>query len=418
MPREDGAPTPQQSRDQVRFCRSADGVRIAYATHGGGPPLVVNSCWLGHLQYDWQSPVWRHFLADLGGIATMTRYDERGFGLSDWDASDFRLEARIADLEAVVGAAGVDRFALLGMAQGGPVAIAYTHRHPQRVSRLILYGAYAAGVRTLEGQALQDTFSQMIRVGWARPDALFRRVFTNMMIPGATEEQMCWIDELQRMSTSAEVLIAARTDRIKTDVTDLLAEIMVPTLVLHSRRDKMIDYAEARLLASSVPGARLVTLDSDNHILLSGEPSWDVFMAEVTTFLEQDSSPARGATESATRVLSERELDVLRLAAEGLDNAAIAARLALSVRTVERHLSNVYLKLGVSGKVARAAAVAQLFGKQECIRSDVRDHAFDSDQELFAFEGLLGHCHVTRDKVDPGPAFDWRRVLTALAAER
>ena len=361
MSRTSGALTPQGPRDQVRFCRSADGVRIAYATHGEGPPLVVNSCWLSHLQYDWQSPVWRHFLTDLGGIATMTRYDERGFGLSDWDATDYRLEARIADLEAVVAAAGHRRFALLGMAQGGPVAIAYAHRNPDRVSRLILYGAFAAGVRSADDQALQDTFTQMIRVGWARPDALFRRVFTNMMIPGATEEQMHWIDELQRTSTAAEVLIAARTDRIKTDVTDLLHEIRVPTLVLHSRRDRMVDYAEARLVASSVPGAQMVTLDSDNHIVLSDEPSWGVFMAEVSAFLKQEASPADVANVSATQVLTERELDVLALAAEGLDNSDIAERLALSVRTVERHLSNTYLKLGVSGKVARVAAVAQLY---------------------------------------------------------
>src|SRR6185369_12604288 len=156
--------TRAQSGDQeVRFTRAPDGTRLAYAIHGSGPPLVVASCWLSHLQHDWQSPVWRHFLAELGEIATVTRYDERGFGLSDWDVTDFNFEARIADLEAVVEASGLDRFALLGMAQGGPVAIAYAHRHPEKLTRLILYGTWAAGVRTAEGKALEETFAQMIR---------------------------------------------------------------------------------------------------------------------------------------------------------------------------------------------------------------------------------------------------------------
>jgi pimeloyl-ACP methyl ester carboxylesterase/DNA-binding CsgD family transcriptional regulator len=356
-----GTTTAGTARDQVRFCRSADGVRIAYATHGNGPPLVVNPCWLSHLQHDWQSPVWRHFLVELGEIASMTRYDERGFGLSDWDVKDFSFEARIADLEAVVDAAGLDRFALLGMAQGGPVAIAYAHRHPRKVGRLILYGTWAAGVRAAEGRALEETFAQMIRVGWTRPDALFRRFFTNLMIPGATEEQMRWIDELQLAATTPDLLIAARAERVKVDVTDLLAELTVPTLVLHARRERITHLDEARLLASAIPDARLVTLDSDNHIVLADEPAWDVFIAEVADFLAPEGVAGDGAVASNAEPLTERELAVLRLAAQGLDNAAIAERLTLSVRTVERHLSNVYLKLGVSGKVARAAAVAHLY---------------------------------------------------------
>ena len=347
------------AQDQVRFCRSADGVRIAFASHGDGPPLLVNTCWLSHLQHDWESPVWRHFLAELGEVATMTRYDERGFGLSDWDAEDFSLDARVADLDAVVAAAGLDRFALLGMAQGGPVAIAYAHRYPQRVSRLILFATYAAGSRGPDQLAMEEAFAHMIRVGWARPDGVFRRVFTNLMIPGATEEQMCWFDELQRVSTSADVLLAARQERLKTDVTGLLGELTVPTIVLHARHEQMTEFPEARLLASSIPGARLVPLDSANHILLAGEPAWQVFRDEVTTFVELDRTDGAEAT-AAVGALTAREVEVLRVAAEGLDNEAIARRLSLSARTVERHLSNVYVKLGVSGRVARAAAVAHL----------------------------------------------------------
>jgi pimeloyl-ACP methyl ester carboxylesterase/DNA-binding CsgD family transcriptional regulator len=353
------------ARDQVRFCRSIDGARIAYATHGDGPPLLVNTCWLSHLQHDWESPVWRHFLLGLGRIATVTRYDERGFGLSDRDVPDFTFESRVADLEAVVEAAGLDRFALLGMAQGGPVAVAYAHRHPDRLTRLILASTFAAMVRRGEDEALHDTFSQMIRVGWARPDALFRRVFTNMMIPGATEEQMRWIDELQRISTTADVLLADRPERMKVDVTDLLGELRVPTLVIHAMGDQMADFAEARILAASIPGARLVTLDSANHILLADEPAWPVYLSELTGFLAPDRRPAEAPTEAQAKVdLTDREQEILQLAARGLDNVAIAERLTLSVRTVERHLSNVYTKLGVSGKVARTAAVAHLLSEE------------------------------------------------------
>lgn len=213
---------------EIRFCRSADGAGLAYAIHGSGPTLVVVSCWLSHLQYDWQSPVWRHFLDDLGGITTLVRYDERGFGLSDWNVTDFSLEARLADLEAVIDALGAQRFALLGMSGNSPVALAYAARHPERVSRLILYGGWAGQpppTPSSEHEAEEAALQAMVRAGWARPDPLFRRVFTNMFIPGATEVQMGWMDDLQRMSTSTENMLAARHDRITRDVSDLLPDI-------------------------------------------------------------------------------------------------------------------------------------------------------------------------------------------------
>jgi pimeloyl-ACP methyl ester carboxylesterase/DNA-binding CsgD family transcriptional regulator len=353
-----GAP-PQE----LRFCRAPDGVRIAYARHGSGPPLVIAACWLSHLQYDWQSPVWRHYVADLGEVATVVRYDERGHGLSDWDVTDFSLEARIADLEAVVDHAGLDTFALMAMSQGGPVAIAYAIRHPERVTRLMFYGSYAAAVRdpTPEALELQATFEQLLKVGWARPDSVFRRVFTSLMIPGATEEQMRWLDELQRVSVSTENAVAARRQRREANVVDLLPEIDVPTLVLHCRGDQMNHFEEGRFLASNIANSRLVPLESSNHLVLADEPAWPVFMDEVTTFLEPDrESPPRPAAVDVAALLSARELDVLRLAAEGEDNEAIAASLVLSVRTVERHLHNIYTKLELHGKSARAAAVSRL----------------------------------------------------------
>ena len=351
----------------IRFCRSADGVGIAYAVHGSGPPLLVDSCWLSHLQFDWQSPVWRHFLVELGKIATVIRFDERGHGLSDRDVTDHSLEMRLADLETVADHAGLDRFAMMAMAQGGPVSIAYAAKHPDRLSRLMFYGSYVGVLAnaTPEEIELDKAFDALIKVGWERPTPEFRRVFTTMMIPDATEEQMRWLDELQRMSTTAETAILARAQRNQTNATDLLPQLDLPTLVIHSLGDRMNSFSEARFLASNINGARLVALESKNHIVLEDEPAWQVFLDEVTAFLAEDrvDEPARPTGPDPAELLSTREIDVLTLAAEGCDNDAIAARLSLSVRTVERHLQNIYAKLGLQGRSARTAAVAALLSR-------------------------------------------------------
>lgn len=348
----------EPSRD-TRFCRSADGTRIAYAIHGSGPPLLLASCWLSHLEFDWQSPVWHHFLQDLGSIATVIRYDERGFGMSDWDVDDFGLEARVADLSAVIDAAGLDRCAIVGMSQGGPVAVAYAVQQPARVSRLILYGAYAAIVRDAEAMELEDMLQRLIRVGWARPDSTFRRVFTQLMIPGASEQQASWLDDLQVRATSADNAARSREARAQTDVTSLLADIGQPTLVIHARGDRFNPFAEGRQLAAGIPHARLMSLDSDNHITLADEPVWPEVVREIGAFISGD-AVSTPDTPSVLRSLTARERDVLQLVGRGYDNARIAQELSLSVRTVERHLGGVYAKLGLSGRSARAAAVARL----------------------------------------------------------
>ncbi len=366
------------ANQDVRFCRAPDGVRIAYAVHGSGPPLVVTTCWLSHLQHDWQSPVWRHFLRDLGRVATVVRYDERGHGLSDRDVDDFSLEARIGDLEAVVEHSGVDRFAVMAMSQGGPVGIRYVARQLEnldRVTRMIFYGSYAAALPdpTDEDREMDEAIDRIIKVGWSRPTPEFRRVFTTLMIPGASEEQMSWLDELQRVAVTADTLYRARRQRVLADATDDLGRLTVPTLILHSVGDRMNDFERSRVLASGIPDARLVPLESSNHIVLEDEPAWRVFVDEVTAFLRPDSSDGAGSV-SLDEVLSPRELEVLRLAAEGLDNDAIAEALTLSVRTVERHLQNVYAKLDLTGRNARTAAVARLHSAQQ-LPGAVRTHA-------------------------------------------
>lgn len=350
-------PVPHQ---QIRFCRGRDGVRIAYAAHGQGPPLLVVSCWLSHLQYDWQSPVWRHFLDELGAFTTLVRYDERGFGLSDWSVNDFSLEARLADLEALVEDIGLDRLSLLGMSGGSPVAMAYAARHPERVDRLILYGASPLGRHTPAPTERELAFRALIRAGWAQEDPIFRRVFTNIFIPGATEEQMGWFDELQRMSTSTDNAVASRLARQEVNIVDALPGIEAPTLVLHARGDRSTPFDDAVLSAGLIPNARLVPLEAANHILLADEPAWPVFVREVRRFMADASTAAATDAPAGLADLTAREREVLRLAAEGRSNPEIAEALVLSVRTVERHLSNAYLKLGITGRAARTAAVASL----------------------------------------------------------
>jgi pimeloyl-ACP methyl ester carboxylesterase len=345
------------SAQQIRFCEAPDGVRIAYAVSGTGPPMLISTCWLSHLQHDWESPVWRHFLEDLGSFATLIRYDERGHGLSDWDVEDHSLEARVGDLEAVADHAGLDRFALMAMSQGGPVAIAYTQRHPGRVARLLFYSSYAAGMPnpTPEELELSETFEQMIKVGFGRPGSEFRRVFTSMMIPDATEEQMRWLDELQRVSTSAATAYLARRQRSQANCLPLLAELALPTLILHGLHDQMNEFESGRELAAGIAGARLVPLDSRNHILLGDEPAWPVFVDEVRRFIAPDGAAQPNLGSDG---ISPREREVMELVAAGRSNDEIAGELVLSVRTVERHLHNVYGKLGVRGPSARAAAAA------------------------------------------------------------
>jgi pimeloyl-ACP methyl ester carboxylesterase/DNA-binding CsgD family transcriptional regulator len=356
-------PVPEQ---EIRFARGQGGARVAWAKHGSGPPLVVVSCWLSHLQHDWHSPVWRHFLDDLGQFVTLVRYDERGFGMSDWNVTDFSLEARVADFEAVVDATGYPQVALLGMSSGSAVAMAYAARHPGRVTRLVLHGTVPGRPATFETDAAWDeeqTWRSMIRVGWAKEHPVFRRTFTQGFIPGANENQMRWFDELQRMASSPENIIASRIAKLAVDIRAEMQRITAPTLILQAVGDAIVDFGNALEVIELIPHARLVALDSVNHILLADEPAWPAFLDEVRAFMEPDRRAA-GAFDRerqlAVETLSARELDVLRAAALGLDNEAIAADLGLSVRTVERHLSNSYGKLGLNGRAARAAAVAEV----------------------------------------------------------
>jgi pimeloyl-ACP methyl ester carboxylesterase/DNA-binding winged helix-turn-helix (wHTH) protein len=291
-----GSPAPPgPTRDRVavsqeiRFCRSADGVQVAYACSGQGPPLVKAANWLSHLDYDWESPVWRHWLRELSRHHRLVRYDERGCGLSDWDIDHLSLDTKLADLEAVVEASGLDRFVLLGVSGGGPASVAYAARHPERVSRLVLYGAYVSGrmvrARTVEEKREADLMVDLAELGWGRDDPAFRHVFTVQFMPEGTPEQWAAFDELQRRTATpanAALIMAATADL---DVADLAPQVQAPTLVIHARGDRRAPLAEGRRLATLIPDSRLAVLDSPNHILLHDEPAWERFVDELNGFL-------------------------------------------------------------------------------------------------------------------------------------
>lgn len=343
---------------QIQFCTADDGVRLAYAVHGRGPALVKAANWITHVEHDWHSPLWRPWWRELGRENRVVRYDIRGCGLSDRNPARLDFDVFVDDLETIVDAARLGRFALLGVSQGGAAAIAYAVRHPERVSHLVLYGAYARGrlrrdltrAQREEAELLQS----IVRVGWDRPDPEFRRVFTTRFVPDANVEQMRWFEEMMRVSTSPEMAVRLREAWARIDVTHLLSEVRVPTLVAHARDDVACPFEEGRLLATRIPDARLLPLDSRNHALLADEPAWRVFIDGVRHFLGTPATP----TASPRGDLTRRERAVLDLVAAGLSNDQIAERLYVSARTVERHLSNVYAKLGVTGKAARAAAAA------------------------------------------------------------
>jgi DNA-binding winged helix-turn-helix (wHTH) protein/pimeloyl-ACP methyl ester carboxylesterase len=281
-------PPPAAPAQEVTFCRTPDGVHLAVATIGDGPPLVKAANWLNHIEYDWASPIWSPLLVRLASDFRLIRYDERGNGLSDWEAADISFEAFVRDLETVVDALGLQRFALLGISQGAAVSVAYAVRHPERVSHLVLFGGYAVGWRK-RGNATEITHREALHMlipqGWGQDNPAFRQVFTSRMVPDGTREEMQWFNDLQRVTTSPESAVRLLNAVSGIDVVDLLPQVTVPTLVLHSRGDAWVPFEQGRMLAHGIPGARFVALDSRNHLVLSHEPAWHRFVDEVCDFL-------------------------------------------------------------------------------------------------------------------------------------
>ncbi|RKT74732.1 lysine decarboxylase transcriptional regulator CadC [Saccharothrix variisporea] len=286
---EPGGDGPVDRTQHIRYCMSSGGVRVAFATSGAGPPLVKAANWLTHLDLEWASPIWSHWLDGLSRRHRLVRYDERGCGLSDWEVADLGFDAWVDDLEAVVDAAGLDRFPLLGVSQGGAVAIAYAVRHPERVSRLVLVGAYCRGrlarARTPEEREEAELDLQLGRIGWRRDDPTFRQVFASQFLPDGTRETWDAFNDLQRATTSTANVVRFLDAFARIDVSALAPRVACPTLILHSRGDLRVPCSQAQELAALVPGGELRFLPSRNHVLTADEPAWPVFLAEVERFL-------------------------------------------------------------------------------------------------------------------------------------
>jgi pimeloyl-ACP methyl ester carboxylesterase/DNA-binding CsgD family transcriptional regulator len=335
------------TRQQVRYVTTPDGTRLACAEAGSGPLLVKAANWLTHLEYEWESPIWKHWLQFFSERCRFVRYDERGCGMSGWLGTEVTLDTWADDLGAVIEAARpTEPVTLLGISQGAAACIRYAIRHPERVARLILYGGYARGAflrGTPESQAAYRAMIDLAKVAWGQDNPTFRQVFTSRFIPGGSYEQLQWWNELCRKSVSGEMVVKLFGARAVVDITSDLGQVRVPTLVVHARNDQVVPLDEGQMLAANIAGAEFVELDSRNHILLQDEPAWQRFCEAVRLFLQ----PGAGKTASPFMALSARERQVLALMTEGMSNTDIAERLLISEKTVRNHASNVFDKLGV-----------------------------------------------------------------------
>ncbi len=340
----------------IRYLKTRDGVRLAWTESGQGPLLVKAANWLSHLNYDLESPVWRHWIEFLSEHFRFIRYDERGSGMSDWDVADLSPARWGEDLEAVVEASDQgERFALLGISQGAAAAINYAVKHPERVSHLILYGGYAKGWAhspELDGYRRYQAIVNLALLGWGVDNPVFRELFTALFVPGASRDQIGWFNELCQRSTmppTATRLLAARGE---VNVRDLLPQVRVPTLVLHARHDEMVPFDAGKFIAAEIPNAQFVQLDSRNHILLADEAAWTSFKEAVLEFTGRPRST--GAEDPLLAALSAREKQILGAVVAGRNNSEIGAALFVSEKTVRNSLTRIYEKLGVRTRTQAA----------------------------------------------------------------
>jgi len=347
-------------RQSVYFTSSFDGVRLAYAICGRGHPLVRVPTWISHVEHDWQSPVMRHLVVEMASRHKLVNYDCRGVGMSERDVTDMSFDAWVHDLEAVADAAGLERFALWGISGAPSVAIAYAVRHPERVSHLVLCGGFCRGRlrRDASAEAVEKArvMLELIEQGWGTEEPAFRQVFTSLMVPGGTAEQWRWFTDMMRRATSPQTALRMLRLWQTIDVSDWARQVRCPTLVLHARRDAIVPYEEGKLMASLIPNAEFVTLDSANHVILEDEPAWPHLRAELRRFLPVLETAEDADSRNGFGDLTERERDVLELIAQGLGNEDIAQRLAISPKTVRNHITNIFGKLAAT---TRAQAIVR-----------------------------------------------------------
>ena len=339
----------KKPKQRIRYVGTTDGVQLAWADAGMGPVMIKAANWLTHLEYEWESPVWRHWIRFFSDHYRYVRYDERGCGMTDRNVGDLSVDRWVGDVEDIVAAADLrEPFSMLGISQGASICVAYAVKHPERVSKLVLYGGYARGPCRRgdpERASFYQAMIELVRLEWGSDNPTFRQVFTSRFIPGGTDEQIGWFNDLCRKTLTPDIAATLLESRAMIDVTDLLGEVRAPTLVLHASGDAVVPITEGHILAAGIPGAQFVELDSNNHILLEHEPAWKRFCNEVLEF-----TGLKGSTDAEDRAfaaLSPREREVLALMTEGLGNAQIGERLSISEKTVRNHVSNLFDKLGV-----------------------------------------------------------------------
>ncbi len=342
--------TPRQS---VHFTTTPDGVRIAYAIAGKGPPIVRIPSWMTHLEHDWDNPLLNHWLNELAQRHTLVRFDQRGCGLSDRDVADISFDAWVRDMETVVDAAGLERFAIWGNSQAPAIAVGYAQLHPGRVSHMVFAGPYVRGSLVRDPSPAQAercaTLRKLIELGWGQNNAEFLQVFSAQFMPNSSSKIWKLVNDMTRRATSPATAVRIRSVLEQIDVTAMAQRVTCPVLVFHSRGDAAIPWEEGRLMASLIPGAELMTLDSVNHIVVADEPAWPVMLAALRRFLARhDGSLPRVAAEFED--LSNRERQVLELIARGMDNTEIAQHLCISPRTVRNHITRVFSKVGATNR--------------------------------------------------------------------
>jgi pimeloyl-ACP methyl ester carboxylesterase/DNA-binding CsgD family transcriptional regulator len=346
----------------IRFCKSVDGTRIAYAMNGSGEPLVRAAHWVGHLDFEMSNPVTEPWISLLSRRHRLLRYDSRGCGLSDRLDVEFTIERHVEDLRAVIDAAGLDRFILFGMAGGASIAVTFAARYPERVTHLVLHGAVARA--KLARGDLDDGLTQIkaVEVGWGMANPAFRQLFTSQLIPEATAEEFTAFNALIQQTTSPSNAARILHMFYQVNLTDIAPRVKCPTLIFHAREDGRIPFEQGRELACLISGAEFHPLQSRNHVILRREPAWAELAAHLDAFL-----PKRAGSDRRIESLTARERQLLSLVAKGMDNRAIASLTAISEKTVRNHVSNIFGKMGVTSR-AQAVALARDAGLNESDR--------------------------------------------------
>jgi pimeloyl-ACP methyl ester carboxylesterase/DNA-binding CsgD family transcriptional regulator len=338
-------------KQNIRFCTAKDGAKLAYALSGDGPPLVLTTAWLTHLGPQWRALAWQPWLDTFSNDYTLLRYDARGSGLSDRDPAELSFETWVRDLEAVVDAAGLEQFSILAACQGGPAAIAYAARNPERVRKLVLFGTYALGRKLRQQPPIEvektRVVASLVPLGWEQEDNALLQIWAHAFQPGGTLAHWHAWCNMQRAATSAQTAVRLFEIGWHVDVREAARTIKCPVLVLHPARDGIVPIEEGRMLVRLIPGSRFVELDSDNHMLLADEPAWPRVVSAVRSFLGEPAPAVAGGRALALDALTPRERAVLEGIAAGLDNAELAASLGVSEKTVRNHITRVFDKIRV-----------------------------------------------------------------------